>query len=123
MQACRRGRPQTVAVMLGRAAETFVEGHFGCVAEVLVRLGDRGGRVAYVARAWGLVLRLELDAHDVRDTSPQVTNAGCRAAPDVEDFAGDLFGGRVTREQIRVHDVRHVGEVPRLLAVSEDDRC
>src|SRR6266550_6908895 len=89
-----RGRLQTLAEMFDRAAEAFVEIHFWHVAQVLARFRDRCERVAHVARPWGVVSRLQVDAHDVRDASPQVANAGRRAAPDVEDFAGDLLRGR-----------------------------
>src|SRR5437879_13870889 len=69
----------------------------------------------------GVVLRLQVDAHNVDDACPRRTNASRRAAPDVEDLAGGLLRGCMTREQIRVHDIRHERKVTRLPAVSEDD--
>ncbi len=90
--------------MLDRAAEALVEIHFGDVAQMLPRFGDRCERVAYVPGAGGAVLRLQVDAQNVRDASPQLANAGRRAAPDVEDVAGGLLRGCVTREQIRVQN-------------------
>src|SRR3989442_6497062 len=37
---------------------------------------------------------------------PELANTRPRAAPDVEDLAGNLLGGCVTREPIRLDDVR-----------------
>src|SRR5205814_9693996 len=41
------------------------------------------------------------------------------ANANVENFSGNI--GRVTSQKVRLDSVLHVGKVPRLLAISEDD--
>src|SRR2546429_5806560 len=105
--------------MLDRAAEALVETQFRDVAEMLPRFGDRCERVPYVARARYVLLRLQVDAHNVGEASPQPANAGRRAAPDVEDLPGGFLHLCMAPEQNRRHDIGHQPKDPPLPPDSE----
>src|SRR5437660_1498443 len=53
---------------------------------------------------------------------PQHANARRRTTADVKYAAGRVFSGRLTGEEICLHDIRDEGEVARLPAVAEDHR-
>ena len=65
--------------------------------------------------------RLDFDADEIGDVLPQHANARRGTAADIEHAAGDVLSGRLTGEQICLHDIRDEREVARLPTVAEDD--
>ncbi len=95
-------------------------GTVDAVAEKPLGLGDVGLRVADVAGAGRPIARLQAGAGELLDAREQVVQRHARAGRDVDDLAG---GRRcLDGAQDAVDDVRHVGEVARLLAVAVDGR-
>ena len=111
-----------VAIIRDRSPQSFFKCDIGGIAQPFTRPRDRRERMPHVTRARLVMQRLDFDADEIGDVLPQHANARRGTAADIEHAAGDLFSGRLTGEQICLHDIRDEGEVARLPTVAEDDR-
>src|SRR5207249_8743360 len=111
---------QTCALPIYRAAQTFVEIHFGLIAYQLSRLGDRGERALHFTGARGFVSWQDGYARQPANAIPQLIDAHAAAAPDVEYLTGHAGRWRAGGEQVRVYDVRDIHEIAGLAPIAVD---
>src|SRR5204862_512283 len=110
----------SLAVERDRAAQTFVEIHFGLIAYQLSRLGDRGERALHFTGARGFVSWQDGYARQPANAIPQLIDAHAAAAPDVEYLTGHAGRRRAGGEQVRVYHVRDIHEIAGLAPIAVD---
>ena len=103
------------------ATQAFVEVDLGLVAEGGTGERDVGERVGDVSGAGGGVIDRAGVSSEFTEALDGVVEGDALFGGDVEDTAGNFFGGSSHGEEIGVHYVFDEGEIAALSAVSIDD--
>ena len=100
--------------------EALLPGEVGLIGERGAGGSDVGAGGADVAGARGLELGLDVLVGLAVEFGDEFEEGDAAAATDVENFAGDVLGGRFGGAEVGVDDVADGGEVAGLLAVAEN---